>query len=84
MTHKMSDVYYTISPKYYRGGDYKTGVRIASKERRAMYAELKKHFKRGADTPFKTKQDGLDALAAAGISQEDYEVCETSDISFGW
>lgn len=84
MSFTMSNVYYTITPKYYRGGDYKTGVRIASKERKAMYAKLKEHFKQGGDTSFKTKQDGLDALAAVGLSQEDYEVCETSDISFGW
>ena len=48
-----------------------------------MYAKLKEHFKQGADTAFKTKQDGLDALKAAGLSLDDYSVLETCGVSFG-
>lgn len=79
-----SDTYYTINPNSYRGGNYETGVRIDRHERKALYAKLKEHFKQGADTPFKTKQDGLDALKAAGLSLDDYSVLETCGVSFGW
>ena len=79
---RFSDTYYTISPRYYRGGDYKTGVRVGHKEKKALYAKLKEHFKQGGDTPFKTEQDGIDALLAAGLSLDDYCVCETSSMSF--
>ena len=83
-TLRHSKPFYTISPNYYRGGNHETGVRIAAKERKAMYATLKEHFKNGGDTEFKTKQDGLDALEAAGLSHDEYEVCETCSVSFGW
>lgn len=78
---KFSDTYYTISPRYYRGGDYKTGVRVGHKEKKALYAKLKEHFKQGGDTPFKTEQDGIDALLAAGLSLDDYSVNETCSVS---
>jgi hypothetical protein len=68
-----SDSYYTIGPKL-----------IDRKERKALYAKLKEHFKQGGDTAFKTKQDGLDALEAAGLSLDDYSVLETCAVSFGW
>ena len=79
-----TDTYYTINPNSYRGGNYETGVRIDRHERKALYAKLKEHFKQGEDTPFKTKQDGLDALKAAGLSLDDYSVLETCGVSFGW
>lgn len=79
---KFSDTYYTISPRYYRAGDYKTGVRIGHKEKKALYAKLKKHFKQGGEILFKTEQDGLDALLAAGLSLDDYSVDETCFVSF--
>jgi|TARA_B100000902_G_scaffold234114_1_gene221970 hypothetical protein len=79
-----SKPFYTISPNYYRGGNYETGVRIGHKERKALYATLKEHFKQGGDTKFKTEQEGLDALKAAGLSLDDYSVCETCSVSFGW
>ena len=31
-----SKPFYTISPNYYRGGNYETGVRIGHKERKAL------------------------------------------------
>ena len=84
MSTLMSKPFYTISPSYYRGGNHETRVRIAAKERKAMYATLREHFKHGRDTKFKTEQDGLDALEAAGLSHDEYEVCETCSVSFGW
>jgi hypothetical protein len=83
-TPRYSEKYYTISPSSYRGGNYETGVRITAKERKAMYATLKEHFKQGENTKFKTKQDGLDALKAAGLPLDDYQVCETRSVSLGW
>jgi len=83
-TLRQSKKYYTISPSYYRGGNYETGVRIGAKERKAMYATLKEHFKQGESTKFKTKQDGLDALEAEGLPLDEYEVCETCSVNFGW
>lgn len=68
-----SDSYYTISPRP-----------LDRKERKALYAKLKEHFKQGGDTEFKTKQDGLDALEAAGLSLDDYTAFETLSVSFGF
>ena len=79
---KASDTYYTVSPVYYRGGNYETGTRVSNQEKKALRAELKKHWSRGSDTPFQTEQDALDALALAGLSTDDYCVCETCGISF--
>lgn len=74
---KNADTYYTVEATYYRGGNYETGTRVGRQEKSKLRAELKKHWSRGADTPFKTKQDALDAIELAGLSTDDYIVCET-------
>lgn len=78
---KYSDTYYTVTANYYRGGNYQTGVPVGGKERKALNKALKQHWPRGGDTPFKTEQDALDAMAAAGLSTDDYCVCETCNVS---
>lgn len=67
-----SDSYYAISPK----------LSNHRKVRKALHAKLKEHFARGSDTAFATKQDGVDALKAAGLSLDDYDVCETCSANF--
>jgi hypothetical protein len=68
-----SDCWYSISPKMTRH----------PKVRKALHAKLKEHFKHGSDTAFATQQDGVDALKAAGLSLDDYDVCETCSANFG-
>jgi len=68
-----SDSWYSISPKLIHH----------PKKRKALYAKLKEHFAHGSDTAFATKQDGFDALKAAGLSLDDYGVCETCSARFG-
>ena len=74
-----NDTYFTVSPIYYRGGNYETGVRVSNAEKKVLRAELKKGLAARCDTAFKTKQDAVDAIAESGLNADDYIVCETTN-----
>lgn len=81
----MSDIYYTITPNPYKGGDYRTGTRRDRAEVKTMHTELKKLWPQGGERPFSTKQEarvelrfGLRKIKSA-YSADDFSVCETCD-----
>lgn len=71
--------YYTLSPIFYRGGNYLTGDRLNRKERQALYTKARECLAHGCDTTFKTKQAATIAMRDAGLSKDDFDICETSD-----
>ena len=71
--------YYTLSPIYYRGGNYLTGDRLNRKERRALYAKARECLTHGCDTRFETTQAASRAMRITGLSKDDFDICETSD-----
>ncbi len=62
-----SDSWYSISPK----------ISKSHLVRKALHAKLNRNNTVSSARRFETKQEGLDALKAAGLSLDDYGVCKT-------